>query len=376
MELMGDCKDGVIFNGLIKSNQIINNPQYRNIMCSISGGSDSDIVLDICTKLDVNHKIQYVWFDTGIEYQATKDHLKFLEEKYGIKIIREKAIKTIPYTVRKVGQPFVSKWVSENIHRLQSYNFQWEDEDFETLVKRYCKKADPEKRKSLDLQWQQGKKPYHWKLVDGEWYSGCVCSLEWWCNTKEKSNGKPSRFCIAQNTWLKEFMIQNPPTFPISAICCKYAKKSVSKKFVKDHEIDLVLVGIRKAEGGIRATAYKTCYSINNDGVDFHRPIFYYTDETKRNCEQLFGITHSRCYTEYGMTRTGCAGCPLNMKITEEIKVIGEHEPKLYGAINKIFADTYEYTRKYREFQKKMKGGDLKHVDGIISSSEGSIKAD
>ena len=376
MELMGDCKDGVIFNGLIKSNQIINNPQYRNIMCSISGGSDSDIVLDICTKLDVNHKIRYVWFDTGIEYQATKDHLKFLEEKYGIKIIREKAIKTIPYTARKVGQPFVSKWVSENIHRLQSYNFQWEDEDFETLVKRYCKKADPEKRKSLDLQWQQGKKPYHWKLVDGEWYSGCVCSLEWWCNTKEESNGKPSRFCIAQNTWLKEFMIQNPPTFPISAICCKYAKKSVSKKFVKDHEIDLVLVGIRKAEGGIRATAYKTCYSINNNGVDFHRPIFYYTDETKRNCEQLFGITHSRCYTEYGMTRTGCAGCPLNMKITEEIKVIGEHEPKLYGAINKIFADTYEYTRKYREFQKKMKGGDLKHVDGIISSSEGSIKAD
>ena len=373
---MGDCKDGVIFNGLIKSNQIINNPQYRNIMCSISGGSDSDIVLDICTKLDVNHKIQYVWFNTGIEYQATKDHLKFLEEKYGIEIIREKAIKTIPYTARKVGQPFVSKWVSENIHRLQSYNFQWEDEDFETLVKRYCKKADPEKRKSLNLQWQQGKKPYHWKLVDGEWYSGCVCSLEWWCNTKKESNGKPSRFCIAQNTWLKEFMIKNPPTFPISAICCKYAKKDVSKKFVKDHKIDLVLMGIRKAEGGIRATSYKTCYSINNDGVDFHRPIFYYTDETKRNCEQHFGITHSRCYTEYGMTRTGCAGCPLNMKITEEINLIGEHEPKLYGAINKIFADTYEYTRKYREFQKKMKGGDLKHVDGIISSSEGSVKAD
>lgn len=355
MAMMGDCDDAWIFDGLVKSNSIINNPKYENIMCSISGGSDSDIVLDICHKLDENKKIQYVWFDTGIEYQATKDHLKFLEEKYGIEIIREKAIKTIPYTARKNGQPFVSKFVSEQINRLQKHGFKWEDEDFVTLVKRYCNKADDQKRKALDLQWKQGKKPYHWMLIDGDWYGGCVCSLEWWCNAKKESNGKPSRFCIAQNTWLKEFMIQNPPTFPISAICCKYAKKDVAKTYNKKHDIDLVIMGIRKDEGGIRATAYKTCYSINDDGVDYHRPIFFYSDETKRNYEEQFGIIHSRCYTDYGMTRTGCAGCPLNMKIGEEIKVIGEHEPKLYGAVNKIFADTYEYTRKYREFQKMMK---------------------
>ena len=349
------CGDFDILDGLVKTNTIINNPKYKNIMCSISGGSDSDIVLDICTKLDADKKVQYVWFDTGIEYQATKDHLKFLEEKYGIEIIKEKAIKTIPYTARKNGQPFVSKWVSENISRLQKYGFQWEDEDFETLVKRYCRKADEKKRKELDLWWKSGKKPYHWKLIDGDWYSGCVCSLEWWCNAKQESNGKPSRFCIAQNTWLKEFMIQNPPTFKVSAICCKYAKKDVSKKYIKEHDIDLVLMGIRKAEGGIRATAYKTCYSINDYGVDYHRPIFFYTDETKRLYEKAFGIEHSSCYTEYGMARTGCAGCPLNMKVTEEQSVINEHEPKLYGAINKIFADTYLYTKQYREFQKMMK---------------------
>lgn len=320
IELMGDCEDGWIFDGLVKSNQIINNPQYRNIMCSISGGSDSDIVLDICTKLDVDHKIQYVWFDTGIEYQATKDHLKFLEEKYGIEIIREKAIKPIPYSARKNGQPFVNKLASDYISRLQSHNFQWEDEPFEILYAKYPK---------------------------------CKAALKWWCNAWD-DEGK-SRFGISNNRWLKEFMIQNPPTFNISAICCKYAKKDVAKKFVKEHSIDLSIMGIRKAEGGVRATAYKTCYSVNETGVDYHRPIFFYSDETKRVYEQHFGINHSRCYTEYGLKRTGCVGCPMNMTVSKEVEIVSEHEPKLYGAINKIFADTYEYTRKYREFQKMMK---------------------
>ena len=86
---MGDCNDFLIFDGMVKTNSIINKPEYKNIMCSISGGSDSDIILDILTKLDVDKKIHYVWFNTGIEYQATKDHLDFWEEKYGITIERE-----------------------------------------------------------------------------------------------------------------------------------------------------------------------------------------------------------------------------------------------------------------------------------------------
>ena len=76
-----------IFDGFVKANSVINHPAYSTIICSISGGSDSDIVLDICHKLDRDKKIIYVWFDTGLEYQATKEHLKYLEYKYGIEII-------------------------------------------------------------------------------------------------------------------------------------------------------------------------------------------------------------------------------------------------------------------------------------------------
>ena len=69
----------------------------KNVCCSVSGGADSDILIDLCERAEP-HFVSYVFFDTGIEYQATKDHLKFLEEKYGIEIKRIKAIKPIePY---------------------------------------------------------------------------------------------------------------------------------------------------------------------------------------------------------------------------------------------------------------------------------------
>lgn len=65
-------------------------------MVSISGGADSDMMLDMLMALDPAknypfNEMHYVWFDTGIEYTATKQHLKNLEEKYGITIERRRA---------------------------------------------------------------------------------------------------------------------------------------------------------------------------------------------------------------------------------------------------------------------------------------------
>ena len=79
--------------------------QYNKILISISGGSDSDILLDLLCKFDKS-KLMFIFFDTGLEYQATKDHLNYLEQKYDIEIIREKAIKPKPLTCRDYGQPF------------------------------------------------------------------------------------------------------------------------------------------------------------------------------------------------------------------------------------------------------------------------------
>lgn len=58
----------------------------QKALCSVSGGSDSDIVTHLCAMLDKEHKVTYVFFDTGLEYRATKDQINYLNKKYGIEI--------------------------------------------------------------------------------------------------------------------------------------------------------------------------------------------------------------------------------------------------------------------------------------------------
>lgn len=297
--------------------------QYDRVLCSISGGSDSDILLDLCQKFDEANKITYAFFDTGLEFQATKEHLIFLEQKYGIQIERVKSRKTVPVCCMLYGQPFVSKQVSEWIERLQKYNFRWEDKPFEVLYEEYPK---------------------------------CKAALRWWCNDFPRLvSGKESSFNIAYNHLLKEFMINNPPTFKISNKCCYYAKKMIVSRFKEKGKFDLNMYGVRKAEGGARRTAYKSCFSSNEGACDEYRPIFWYVGDTKKVYEQHYGIEHSRCYSEYGLKRTGCAGCPFGRNFEEELSIMQANEPKIFKAVNNIFKDTYEYTRAYRKFVKERK---------------------
>lgn len=317
-DILDKCpKNKIIMDNLLIAFSKINSYLYEKIVCSISGGGDSDVMLDIVFNCDKDNKVDYVWFDTGLEYQATKDHLKYLEDKYGIEIKRFRAIKPIPLTCREYGQPFISKRVSDMIYRLQKYDFKWEDESFDELYKRYPK---------------------------------CKAALRWWCNEW----GENSQFNISRNKYLKEFMVSNPPTFKISDKCCKYAKKDVIHKCIAEGKYDLNIYGVRKAEGGARATAYGNCFTENIGECDEYRPLFWYANQDKKDYEDAYGIVHSKCYSEYGLKRTGCAGCPFGKDFEMELETIQKHEPKLYKAVNNIFGDSYSYTRQYRNFIKSM----------------------
>lgn len=313
-------KNSTIINNTIKAYYKINNDIYKKASCSISGGADSDVMLDILNRCDETKKIIYVWCDTGLEYQATKDHLKYLEDKYNIEIIKVKASKPIPICCREYGQPFISKRVSDYISRLQKHNFDFVH-DGNKSYDELCKK-----------------------------YPNAKGALKWFCN----SWGENSSFNITRNKWLKEFMISNPPKFKISNKCCTYAKKNALEGFLKQYETDLHMIGVRKAEGGLRATTYKTCFDENVNGRDDYRPIFYYKDEDRCEYEEKFQVVHSKCYTEYGLKRTGCAGCPFGREFEQELEIIKKYEPKLFKAVNNIFGDSYKYTREYKKFCEKM----------------------
>ncbi len=312
-----------IMDALGKCFQQIKN--HEKIKVSISGGADSDIVLDMIMRCGGAEKAHFVFFNTGLEYKATKAQLRYLEERYGVQIETIPPVIPIPKCVRDYGVPFWSKYVSEMIQRLQKHGFQWEDEPLEVLEERY---------------------------------PDCKSALRWWCNAYAKDNGDPSRFNIAWSPYLKEFMMENPPTFKISAKCCHYAKKEPARKYAKQGRFDMEVIGVRKAEGGQRAKI-KTCFTSSTAEPDMYRPIFWFTDADKAEYDAHYGLQHSDCYKVWGMTRTGCAGCPFGKEFEDELALAAKYEPNFHKAMIKVFGQSYEYTRQYMAYREKMKSTTL-----------------
>ena len=63
--------------------------EHPDAICSYSGGSDSDIMLDLIERTRAMFElppIKYVFFNTGLEMKATRDHVKHVAEKYGVEI--------------------------------------------------------------------------------------------------------------------------------------------------------------------------------------------------------------------------------------------------------------------------------------------------
>ena len=124
--------------------------------------------------------------------------------------------------------------------------------------------------------------------------------------------------------------------------------KSLKKKII----LICLLLELEKQRVVQEVLHIKNCFTLNLEVADEYRTIFYYTEESKRVYENFYGIEHSDCYCEYGLKRTGCAGCPYGNDFEFELEVIKKHEPKLYIAVNNIFGKSYEYTRKYNSFKK------------------------
>ena len=80
--------------------------QYPSAICSYSGGSDSDIMIDLIEQTRALFDlppVKYVFFNTGLEMQATKDHVKTTAQKYGVEIQEVRPKISIVTASRKYG---------------------------------------------------------------------------------------------------------------------------------------------------------------------------------------------------------------------------------------------------------------------------------
>lgn len=320
---------------------------YPKAICSYSGGSDSDILIDMIERArgifpDLA-PVKYVFFNTGLEMEATKDHVKEVAEKYGVEIEEVSPKINIVKATREHGQPFVSKIMSAGLEG-------WQKKGLPLSIADEYAQADDKAAKRAELK---------------ERYPKCETTINFLCCCNSKGEPRPNiQLVINSSKYMLDFIREYPPDFQISAKCCDYCKKQVAHRVQKEY--DMIITGERQDEGGMRSVPrseqwYETntmCFYEQSDGKRRFRPLYYVTDKDKAWYKDYYGIRYSDAYEVYGLTRTGCCGCPISYKAVDDLEKIRPYEPNVVKAAWNIFGDSYRYRQQYVEYKEERKAED------------------
>lgn len=323
--------------------------EHPNAICSYSGGSDSDIMLhliEMVREIFYLPPVQYCFFNTGLEMDAIKRHVRETEKRYGVTITEHRPKKNIVLSTREHGLPFISKIVSSGLEGIQKKNIPL------SIAEEYAI-AEDKAAKRAELR---------------ERYPKCESQINFLCGCNSKGEPRPDiQLVINSSKYLLDFIIENPIPFKVSNKCCDYCKKHVAHSAQKS--FDMVITGERRAEGGMRSVPRKgdenksMCFTENSKGQFRLRPLYYVTDADKQWYKDYYGIRYSDAYEVYGLTRTGCCGCSISARAVEDLERIRPFEPKLVKAAWNVFGDSYRYRQRYNEY-KAMRQGRKAQVDG------------
>lgn len=324
-------------------------------ICSYSGGSDSDIMIDLIERtrkmLPILPPVKYVFFNTGLEMQATKDHVKEVSEKYGVEIETVRPKVGIVQAVRKYGIPFVSKIMSSGLS-------EWQKKGVPLSIADEYDQAEDKAAKRAELK---------------ERYPKCESVINFLCCCNGAGEPRPNiQLVINSSKYMRDFIGEYPPDFQISAKCCDYCKKQVAHRVQKDYK--MIITGERRAEGGMRSVPRKDntalCFTEMSSGQYRFRPLYYVTDADKEWYKEEYGVKYSDAYEVYGLTRTGCCGCPISYKAVDDLEKIRKYEPNVVKAAWNIFGKSYLYRKQYEAYkaerlanEKEMK----KQLDGQLN---------
>jgi 3'-phosphoadenosine 5'-phosphosulfate sulfotransferase (PAPS reductase)/FAD synthetase len=309
--------------------------QYPNAICSYSGGSDSDIMLHLIETVRETFNlppIHYCFFNTGLEMEAIKRHVKETEKLYGVTIDEYRPTKNIVLATREYGVPFVSKIMSAGLEGVQKKNIPL------SIAAEYAS-ADDKAAKRQELR---------------ERYPKCESTINFLCGCNSAGEPRPDiQLVIGSSKYMLDFIIENPIPFKVSNKCCDYCKKHVALAAQKG--FDMVITGERRDEGGMRSVPRKDntsmCFTETANGQYRLRPLFYVTNEDKQWYKDYYKIRYSDAYEVYGLTRTGCCGCSISAKATKDLERIRPFEPNLVKAAWNVFGDSYRYRQQYNEYK-------------------------
>ena len=309
--------------------------QHPNAICSYSGGSDSDIMLDLIERTRRNFNlppVKYVFINTGLEMKAIKDHVKATAEKYGVEIEEVRPKISIVQAARAYGIPFVSKIMSDGLS-------EWQKKGVPLSIAEEYEQAEDKAAKRVELK---------------ERYTKCQSLINFLCCCDSAGEPRPNiQLVINSSKYMRDFIGEYPPDFKISATCCYYCKKQAARSVQKGYE--MIITGERRDEGGMRSVPRKSdepmCFTEEASGQFRFKPLFYVSDADKAWYKEEYGIRYSDAYEVYGLTRTGCCGCPISYKAVDDLEKIRPYEPNVVTAAWNIFGKSYEYRQKYNAYK-------------------------
>lgn len=330
--------------------------QHPNAICSYSGGSDSDILIDLIERardLFGLEPVHYGFFNTGLEMKATKDHVREVAQKYGVEITEYRPKKNIVQATREYGIPFISKIVSAAMDTVQrkhvplSIKEEYDRAEDKATIRQELRERYPKSEQAINFL--------------------CCCNA--------RGEPRPNiQLVINSSKWLYDFMVENPCSFRISARCCDYCKKQLAHMVQKPYE--MIITGERRDEGGMRSVPKSAdangtmCFTEQADGKFRFKPLYYVSDKDKAWYKERFHIRYSDAYEVYGLTRTGCCGCSISSKAVSDLELIRPYEPNVVKAAWNIFGDSYRYRQKYNEYKAERRAREKK-VGGHNGKTEG-----
>ena len=320
--------------------------QHPKAICSYSGGADSDILIDLIERTrtmfnqavgrEALKPVKYVFFNTGLEMKATKDHVKATATKYGVEIEECRPKINIVKSTREHGIPFVSKIMSGGLS-------DWQKKGIPLSIADEYNNAEDKESKRKELK---------------ERYPKCESLINFLCCCNSKGEPRPNiQLVINSSKYMLDFIREYPPDFKISAKCCDYCKKQLAHNVQKPYE--MIITGERRDEGGMRSVPRSEqwnevntmCFSETADGKFRFKPLYYVSDKDKAWYKEHYGIKYSDAYEVYGLTRTGCCGCSISYKAIDDLEKIRPYEPNVVKAAWNIFGKSYEYRKKYNEYK-------------------------
>lgn len=274
----------------------------NNGYISFSGGKDSTILHYLIDMALPNNRIPRVFINTGIEYNYIVDFVKELASKDDRFVIL-KPTQAIKPMLEKYGYPFKSK---QHSHNLSIYWRNKYKNDYNLTVKRYL------------------------GIIESNTLFRCP----------------------------KKLRYQFTPEFKIkcSDSCCMKLKKEPVHKWAKENNKTIALTGMRKEEGGQRASL-KGCIITDkqNNIIKFH-PLLVVDNDFENWFIEKNNIKLCKLYyPPFNFKRTGCKGCTFSLNLQEQLNIMETYLPNERKQCEFIWGPVYkEYRRLGYRLQKEV----------------------